>query len=79
MANRLASADHVSGQLPDVEEFVSQADHMRDASLSGGVDVSHMPHYFIFEFLRGRKAIKKDQCLVPSQIFINLVAKEFDV
>ena len=52
---------------------------MRDASLSGGVDVSHMPHYFMFVFLRGRKAIKKDQCLVPSQIFINLVAKEFDV
>ena len=51
---------------------------MRDASLSGGVDVNHVPHYFIFEFLRSRKAIKKNQCLVPSQIFINLVAKEFD-
>ena len=79
MSNRLTSADHVSGQLPDVEEFVSQADYVRNASLSGGVDVSHVPHYFIFEFLRSRKAIKKNQCLVPSQIFINLVAKEFDV
>ena len=79
MAHCLASADHVSGQLPDEEKFFSQADHMRDASLSGGVDVSHVPHYFIFEFLRSRKAIKQDQCLVPSQIFINLVAKEFDV
>ena len=79
MSYRLTSADNASGQLPDVEEFVSQADHVRNAPLSGGVDVSHVPHYFIFEFLRSRKAIKQDQCLVPSQIFINLVAKEFDV
>ena len=79
MANCLASTDNISRQLSDQEQFFPQADHVGDASLSGSVDVNHVSLYFISELLRGRKSVKQNQCLISSQIFIDLVPKKLDI